>query len=138
MKILATACGLMLIAAPSLAMAQSALVLDQREQRITLLNSEMEELTLQRQVQLLRQQVDQGVTGAAPVLVGITTGRDGPLAEFVGQQGVQVAGVGGTIGTGWVVRSIEKRRVELLHRGEGGSRLYQAVIGSAPVRVGGL
>lgn len=135
-KHLALACAAVLGTSGATASETALRQIDLREQRIALLNSEMEELSLKRQIQELRQQVDQSVIGHAPVLVGITTGRSGAVAEFVGQQGVQTAAAGEAIGAGWAVRAIGKNSVELVHLDNGTARRYEAVIGSAPVLVG--
>ncbi|MCD9046767.1 hypothetical protein [Luteimonas sp. MHLX1A] len=133
---LALACAAALGATSAMAADPTWRQLEVREQRIALLNSEMEELSLERQLQELRQQVVQGEVGQAPVLIGIATGRAGLSAEFMSQQGIQKAAVGDMVGNGWFVRGIDKNRVELALRTGNRVRMYHAVVGSTPTPVG--
>lgn len=106
--------------------------IDESSRRQALLSTQLEELSLQRQVQQMKLEVEHGSLNDMPVLVGVTLGRDGHVAEFALPRGIQKAAEGEAIGGGWSVRRIDGRNVELVHVREGRATPYHAVIGSTP------
>lgn len=106
--------------------------------RQALLNTRIEELALQRQLQQMEQEMlTGGMNHELPVLVGVTLGRSGHVAEFAVANGIQRVSNGEPLGGGWSVRSIQGRTVELVHVRDGKARRYVAVIGAAPTPAGG-
>lgn len=100
------------------------------EKSKALMTSEIERLTLEKQLHELQAEAAKRDESVLPVLVGIVTEYGGLVAEFVDERGVRTVRPGDSLRPGWTVSRVKDRHVELVNLRRGRTQNFVLHMGA--------